>query len=214
MTARQKTWGLAASSSHTSSIQEATSRLIPGLSSVWRPEYEVLEVDEVRLCRISLLSSILNTRSLRKMLGSLQPRSEVRPAVRPPVSTATMSGPSMMMMMMKCSLESRHDGRDVSSTKVSTQLRGSCRGCCCPGTDSGRRRYKLSVLLKLSSSSEIIEFMARFNARNINENMILLSNLRSANINWKVRVIKYILSPGSHWAEIPDEPPSNFVPLV
>ena len=205
--ARQKTWGQAASSSHTSSIQEATSRRIPGLNSVWRPENAVLEAGgwwEVRLWRNSLLSSILSTRSLRKMLGSLEPRREVR-LEQPPVSTATMSVPSIL----KCDADEMFARisswrADVSSTKVSAQLRRSCRGS---QTQHGPGAARpVSVFYWSSSSFEFIEFMARFNARNINENMILLSNLRSANINWRVRVIKYILSPCSHHAKTSKSP--------
>ena len=104
-----------------------------------------------------------------------------------------LSPPSLACYKMQCPLDSRHDGADVSSTKVSAQLSRSCR---CSQSQHGPRAARPETVFYWSSSRvsfEFIEFMARFNARNINENMILLSNLRSANINWKVRVIKYIL---------------------
>ena len=40
-----------------------------------------------------------------------------------------LSPPSSDVIVMKYPLDSRHDSADVSSSKVSTQLRGSCRDC-------------------------------------------------------------------------------------
>ena len=112
-----------------------------------------------------------------------------------------------VLTLMKCPLESRHDGQMLAPRRSQHNWEEAVAAAR-PGTARGAAR-PVSVFYWSSSSFEFIEFMARFNARNINENMILLSNLRSANINWRVRVIKYILSPCSHRAKTSKSPQTS-----
>ena len=99
-------------------------------SGDWRMLSWIQDADVRSGCGASLSSAASSALAhCGRCLGhcSLGERSDLSSLQSP--QPQCLSPPSSDVIVMKYPLESRHDGADVSSSKVSTQLRGSCRGC-------------------------------------------------------------------------------------